>query len=128
MENKDGGRKLICKRDIFIIVSLIAVFCAAFALWSKTGGGAHIAVITADKIVIDRIALDKDCDIEYPELPGVVFRAENGTVRIIQNDCGDLTCVRTGAISRKGEAIICMPKKIVVEIEGESEGPDVVLR
>ncbi len=128
MENKDGGRKLICKRDIFIIVSLIAVFCAAFALWRKTGDSALTAVITADKDVIDRIDLDKDCDIEYPELPGVVFRVENGTVRICENDCGDLTCVRTGAISRKGEAIICMPKKIVVEIKGESEGPDVVLR
>lgn len=128
MENKDGGRKLICKRDIFIIVLLIAVFCAVFAVWRKTGGGALTAVITADKDVIDRISLDKDGDIEYPELPGVIFRVENGTVRILQNDCGVLTCVRTGAISRKGEAIICMPKKIVVEIEGESEGPDVVLR
>lgn len=47
-----------------------------------------------------------------------VLVIENGNVYISDANCGDHTCIRTGAISREGEQIICLPHKLVVEITG----------
>lgn len=126
------NRKLISAKDALIIV-LLAGLAATFGAVRNAGRSENsgcAAVITADKSVVDRIPLEKSGSYEYPELPGVVFTVDSGSIRISENDCGDLTCVRTGAASRKGEAIICMPKKIAVEIAdaANENGLDAVLR
>ena len=47
-----------------------------------------------------------------------VLVIENGNAYISDANCGDHTCIRTGAISLEGEQIICLPHKLVVEITG----------
>ncbi len=34
-----------------------------------------------------------------------------------QADCHDKICVKTGAISQKGEVIACLPHKLIIEIK-----------
>ena len=41
-----------------------------------------------------------------------------GTVSVSDSDCPDKVCVRTGKISRAGQAIICIPAEVVIEITG----------
>ena len=53
----------------------------------------------------------------------VTVTVENGTVRVSENDCPGGDCMRTGAISRAGQSIVCMPGRVVVKIIGE-ETPD----
>ena len=43
-------------------------------------------------------------------------------------NCGDHTCVRMGRISRAGEAIVCLPHRLVVEIVGGEAAADAVTR
>ena len=40
---------------------------------------------------------------------------------VAEANCGDHTCIRTGQISREGEAIVCLPHRLVVRIEGGDE-------
>ena len=47
-----------------------------------------------------------------------VLEIEGGAAAVTEADCGDLTCVNTGAISREGESIVCLPYRLVVEITG----------
>lgn len=49
----------------------------------------------------------------------VTVTVENGTVRVSENDCPGGDCMRTGAISRAGQSIVCMPGRVVVKIIGE---------
>ena len=35
-------------------------------------------------------------------------------------DCPDQVCIRMGKISKTGENIVCLPHKLVVQLEGDS--------
>ncbi len=127
----EKSRRLVEPKDILIIVLLIALLGGLYIIMRVGMGQSGQASVTVDGTLIARIPLDKSGRYEYPELPGVVFTVADGSVRISENDCADLTCVRTGTISRSGQAIICLPKKIAVEIERdapEKDDVDVVLR
>ena len=59
----------------------------------------------------------------------MVFRVADGAVSVVQSDCGDHTCVRTGAVSRSGEVIVCVPNKAAVTVESKEHSDlDVVLK
>lgn len=45
----------------------------------------------------------------------------NGEASISDADCRDRLCVRQRAISKKGESIICLPHKLVIQIEAKEE-------
>lgn len=43
--------------------------------------------------------------------------------------CPTQDCVHTGAISRAGQSIVCLPAQVVVHLEGASgtDAPDVIV-
>lgn len=55
--------------------------------------------------------------------------AEGGTVSVTDSDCPTQDCVHTGAISRAGQSIVCLPAQVVVHLEGASvpDTPDVIV-
>lgn len=51
----------------------------------------------------------------------------DGTASVSDADCPDELCVRAHEIMLNGESIICLPHKLVIQIESEKEGaPDAV--
>lgn len=50
----------------------------------------------------------------YSDLP---FSPE-WSVRVSDSDCPEQDCVHTGAISRAGQSIVCLPAQVVVYLEG----------
>ena len=121
MENSE--RKLLRLRDVFIIVSMIAAVFVFYALLPESGG--ETAVVSHDGIVVAEIPLGSSGEYVFPQVPDMVFTAGDGAVSVKESNCGDKTCMRTGKISKRGEAIICVPNKIVVEIKGSSKESDV---
>ena len=55
--------------------------------------------------------------------------AEGGAVSVTDSDCPTRDCVHTGAISRAGQSIVCLPAQVVVHLEGASgtDAPDVIV-
>lgn len=52
---------------------------------------------------------------------------ENGAVSVTESDCPDGVCVNTGTISRTGQAIVCVPAGMTVQIDGNrSDGADMI--
>lgn len=45
----------------------------------------------------------------------------NGQVSVSDADCPDKLCVHQHSISRNGESIICLPHKLVIQIEAKEE-------
>lgn len=119
-------RKLFRGSELIIFGLIIVVSLAGFFMFGKSG---EYAIISSDGKPLDTVSLSESGDYEYEELRGVVFTVENNSIRISHNDCKDLICVRTGAVSHNGEAVVCMPKKISVEIKsGNDNELDAVLR
>ena len=42
------------------------------------------------------------------------------------SDCPGQDCVHSGAVSRAGQSIVCLPARIVVELVGAADGYDLV--
>jgi hypothetical protein len=53
---------------------------------------------------------DDDGDSNLIEIQG-------DRIRIKEADCGDQICVRRGWASKNGETIVCLPHKLVIEIQ-----------
>ena len=48
------------------------------------------------------------------------------TVVVSADDCPGQDCVHSGAVSRAGQSIVCLPARIVVELVGAADGYDLV--
>lgn len=111
------------KTKIWIIVfaAVIVLCCGAFAVLSL-GGGGTVAVISIDGEEYDRIDLSKvreSYDIEIETQWGRnTIHVEPGAISVTESDCPDHVCVRRGAITGDGVPIICMPHRLIIEIEG----------
>ena len=61
----------------------------------------------------------------YSDLP---FSPE-WSVRVSDSDCPGQDCVHTGAISRAGQSIVCLPAQVVISLVGAAtpDAPDVIV-
>lgn len=55
------------------------------------------------------------------EVSGCTVKLSDGEVRIVSSTCPDKVCVSTGAISKSGEIIVCVPNRVSVKVTGEEE-------
>jgi hypothetical protein len=107
-----------------VVISSIGVM--AFMYLSK--GSHHIAEIKQDGKVIRTIDLDsvaqtEDIRISYGDEYNII-RVEKGKIRIIDADCPDKLCVKTGWIKEPGQSVICLPHKLIIKIQGGSKEID----
>ena len=51
------------------------------------------------------------------ELTGNTVEIKDGAVAVTNADCKNQICVNHAAITKKGESIICLPNKVIAEIE-----------
>jgi hypothetical protein len=50
---------------------------------------------------------------------------KDGKVTMIDADCPDKLCIKQGSIDKTNQSIVCLPNKVVVELDGPSvNGPD----
>ena len=130
-----NNRKLLNIRDALIIVLLLAASLGIYFFRGHSENASH-AVITLDGTVVGSIPLKTEGIYTYPQIPGMSFTVSDGAVSVTESGCKDRVCVRTGAVSHMGEAIICVPNRTAVTVEGgtkpskEDSGnvPDVILR
>lgn len=119
------------KRDIMLISTLIIVCVAAFLIINfvvKKDG--ITAVVKVDGNIVYMLPLDKNASVTVEGYQGgsntVVI--ENGTVYMKDADCPDKLCEKTGKISKNGETIVCLPHRVVVEIQGGEGNVDSLVR
>lgn len=111
---------------------ILAAICVIGALGSgavmKMGRqtGSQI-VVSVDGVEKGRYSLSEEREIEVKieNIQGEeadegtnVIQIRDGKANIIEADCPDQLCVYQKAISKVGEMIVCLPNKIVIEVEG----------
>ena len=121
------------KTDLIIpaagLIMAAAVLFRSYSLTFATAVG-NTAVVYVDGEEYGRYPLSQDTDIIIPGKCG--FNNElvikNGEADIIDALCPDKICVHERKISRTGETLVCLPNRVVVEIEGERDEIDAVAR
>ena len=109
--------------DLLLILGLLLA-AAVMYLALRPGGQGAWAVVTVDGAEAGRYPLSEDRTVRI-ESPGGynLLTIAGGAAAVTEADCGDHTCVRTGAVSRAGETIVCLPHRLIVEIRG-GDGSD----
>ena len=97
-----------------------ALLLAAALLWIlvRPGGTGGWAVVTQDGAETARYPLDTNLTVTLGGEAYNILQIAGGEAAVIEANCGDHTCVRTGAVSRQGESIVCLPHRLVIRVEG----------
>ena len=116
---------------VVLAVVLLAAGCA-WAVWGGQSQGTELtAVVSVDGVEKERLPLKKADGTEWTISSNgytlhVVLTAEN--VWVERSDCPTQDCVHTGHISRSGQSIVCLPARVVIQLEGGTDsGVDAVI-
>ena len=111
-------------------VAVLAIACALLVWGGGTTRGLT-AVVSVDGETVEKIPLS-GVEREERTFTGsgytlhVVLTAEN--VWVERSDCPTQDCVHTGHISRSGQSIVCLPARVVIQLEGGMDsGVDAVI-
>ena len=105
------------KRD-FAIIAIILLVAVAFYAFSGHKKGDTVSIYQGDKLY-GKYPLNTDTEIDIDGKNTV--RIENGQAYMYYADCPDKLCVHQGKTSSKNKSIICLPNRIVVRIDKESD-------
>lgn len=115
--------------------AVAAVVIAALFIWGiqrfeLLETGTEITVSRGGTI-IGTYSLSEEDRITFTDENGGIniLVIHNGTAVMQEADCPDKLCTKQRAISGKGESIICLPHKLVVEVtKGEEPELDAVVQ
>ncbi|MBQ7707325.1 MAG: NusG domain II-containing protein [Lachnospiraceae bacterium] len=115
--DKLNENKIITKRDIIFIISLLAVMIVIILFMHFNKKTGYNVRISADGKTIKTLSLDKDEKYVFESDKGYnIVVIKDKEVYVEEADCPDKICVNHKKISNIGETIICLPHKLVVEI------------
>ena len=97
---------MLKKGDFIIILSVLLLALASSALVLSPESGKTVMVKENNKTVYSG-SLYENKTVEI----------KNGKVRVSSADCKNQICVNHKPISKKGESIICLPNKVLAEVE-----------
>lgn len=111
------------KQNWIWIVIFSALVVGGLAPYHSFGNGeGTVAVISVNGEQWERVDLSKvrkayDLDITT-EYGHNIVHVEHGAISVTEADCPDQICVHQGKLTGSGIPIICMPHRLVIEIEG----------
>ena len=125
------------KKDLILAgaVLLLAGILALALRLPKTENG-NTMKVTVDGEIYGTYSLAENQTVKIQTGHGTnVLVIENGSVHMEEADCPDGYCKRQGTISRVNETIVCLPHKLVAEVESDGsttddadDAPDVIVK
>ena len=102
-----------------VIYAVLVLLCAVLFLLPllQSADDGLTAQIVADGAVIETVDLASLEGEETRTVNGCEIVLTQSGVRVAAADCPDRLCVKTGEITRPGEAIACVPNRVVVTLK-----------
>ena len=120
---KCGKKKILA--DLLLISALVVVSLSVFLFARLTSEDGDWAVVSVDGEVVARYSLSEDG--EYALNGGTnLLIIRNKEAYVADADCPDKLCEKSGRISRVGERIVCLPNRVMIEIDGERNGDEII--
>lgn len=120
MNNKNCLRDFIIayKSDIILVIAVLVIGGVALFVqhtFSKTG---YTVSVVLDGDVIESHSLDTDYTGRITAGDGYnVLVIEDHMASISEADCSEQICVKHTGINKKGETIVCLPHRLVIQIQ-----------
>lgn len=115
------------KNDFKLIGLVLIVALAGFFVMNFTKNTGSFVRVSVDGTVVKTFSLSEDITYTISGYHGgsneLVIK--NNEAYLIDADCPDLVCVKTGHIKNVGESIVCLPHKVVVEVINEGEEAEI---
>jgi hypothetical protein len=104
-----------------LLIAVIVLFSIAAILWnwsgdSKNGKNGGMVAIHHKGKLMERVGLEKDTILVLPN-GEMKIEVKDSRVRAAWSDCPNQLCVNRGWIKTSGEIIVCVPNKVLIEIE-----------
>lgn len=114
-------------RNDLIIAGILLLF-GIIGLVAVEGYKTHttknaVAVVYVDGVEYGRYPLGQDTQVLIESADGynnLVIR--DGYARVEEASCPDKLCMNHGKINKNGETLVCLPNKVVIEIENGEDG------
>ena len=127
--------QMIKRWDMIITFLLILASLLPVAIFTYVHAGKIdentiiVAVISVDHEVVDRIVLTDRVGIDVFDLTPSehdrnTIEVRDDRIRMKSVTCSDQVCVNFGFISKPGETIVCLPHKVLIEIQTIDGGTD----
>lgn len=119
----------IKKADIIlaVIIAVIGIIVSVYLTVSDTDVDKGQVVVYVDSELYGKYPLDQDQEIEIRQGDHInKITIKDGNAQMTFANCKNQDCVRQGKISSKAGSIICLPHKVVVEIQDDSSEYDAV--
>lgn len=98
---------------ILVLGILVLVVLSGAFLYGRRTSGAWVTV-QVDGEEYGRYKLSEDQVVEIGETNRLEIK--DGKASMIYADCPDQICVKSAAIEKAQEVIVCMPNRVVVEV------------
>lgn len=112
------------RNDLILALALIALslsMLAAVYLTRRVGGE---AIVRVDGEEVMRLPLSEEKTIVLGDEGDTnTLVISGGEAYISDADCPDKLCVRQGRVKYDGETIVCLPHRLVIEIDGGEKNP-----
>ena len=106
---------------VVLAVLLLALGLGARPYFAAKSAGELTISIAIDGETVERCALSTYEGGTYKSRGYTLTVAvENGAVRVSESDCPNQDCVHSGAISRAGQSIVCLPARVAVTLEKDA--------
>jgi len=109
---------------VYLFMALLVAGSFLGLHWMKSEAELSQVVVELDGKVIDRFIITEEMKtrevrIDAGEGKYNILRLSAEGAQIVEANCPDQICVRWGTIHIPGQAIVCLPHRVVVKIEGK---------
>lgn len=118
---------MIKKADIFLLIFLVAIGIA-LSYFSVAGSitGSKV-LVTLDGKIYGTYSLSEDQVITVEQKNHLnKITIKEGHVSMSFSDCHNQVCVKHSEISKTSESIVCLPNKVMIEIQGKGGDYDAI--
>ena len=124
--------------DSLVVLAVVVLAAAsAWMVWRGPAGEGNLtAVVSIDGAEVERIDLETDSEPRTYSHNGYTLTVNlrpdgEAGVRVETSDCPTQDCVHTGTITRAGQSIVCLPARIIIQLQGgaqaDGDAPDMVI-
>ncbi len=114
----------VTKGDIVLILGVIILIVLLF-MGSFSGGDSLRAEIYLDGEMVEEIDLSGVQKSYSINIASCELLIEKDGVTFLSSECDDGLCIKRGKMTKKGDAMACVPQRVVVSIKStKGKAPD----
>jgi len=112
--------------DVLLIAALLGLPGWALVRSWRATAERPVASIFQDNRLLGVYRLDSDqvIAVDGQGRPEMKIEIRNGAIRVVESNCPKGVCKHTGWIRTPGRSIICVPNRVLIQLQGESSEYD----